>query len=119
MTEAIGAAQQRLRAINPMFPALIRLHEALHRCAYPVDAMDDETHQRRLNDLAGKTVEVAAAFLSCRSDLNLDTKSKIEEIVTALTTMPSWAHRDFSRSRLIELERDLRAVAGAIAAARD
>jgi hypothetical protein len=117
MTEAIGVAQPRFGAIKAMFSTLIRLHEVVHRCAYPVSEPDDETHRQRLNDLAGKTAEFAAQFHPCRPDLDLVMASRIEAIIEGLNEALLIANRGSLQSHLIELERDVRALAGVIATA--
>jgi hypothetical protein len=119
MTEAIRVAQRRLGAIKEIFSTLIRLHEAVHRCAYPVGDPDDETYRQRLNDLAGKTAELAAQLHPCRPHLDLVLASSIEAIVAGLTQALSIAHHGSLQTHLIELERDMRAIAGAIATAHD
>jgi hypothetical protein len=119
MTEAIGVAQRRLSAIQAIFSTLIRLHEAVHRCAYPVGEPDDETYRQRLSDLAGKTAELVAELHPCRPDLELVMASRIEAIITALMTAPPITHRDSLQFHLIELEQDVRTLLGAIATAHD
>jgi hypothetical protein len=119
MTEAIGVAQRRLGAIKAIFSTLIRLHEAVHRCAYPVGEPDDDTYRQRLNDLAGKTAEFAAQLHPCGQDLDPVVASGIEALVAGLTKAPSIAHHGSLQSHLIELERDTRALAGVIATAHD
>jgi hypothetical protein len=115
MTEAIGAAQPRLGAARKVFVALIRLHEAVHRCAYPFAEPDHETFRQRLNDLARTTAELVAALQPYQPELEPDTASRVDELIARLATGAPGEHSDSLRSYLIELERDIRILAGIIA----
>jgi hypothetical protein len=113
MTEAIGAEQTRLGATRKVFAALIRLHEAVHRCAYPFAEPDHETFQQRLNDLAGTTAELAATLQPCQFEPV--TASKVDELIARLAKGAPGGHSDSLRSHLIGLEQDIRILAGVIA----
>jgi hypothetical protein len=115
MTEAIGAAQRRLGATRKIFAMLIRLHEAVHRCAYPFDETDRETFQQRLNDLACTAAELAAALHPCQLELEPVTASQVDELITRLAMLAPGGHSGSVRSHLIELEQDIRILAGTIA----
>jgi hypothetical protein len=115
MTEAIGAAQPRLGATRKVFAVLIRLHEAVHRCAYPLAEPDRETFQQRLNHLAWTTAELTAALHSCQRELESVPASRVEELLARLAMGAPAGHADSLRSHLIELEQDIRTLAGIIA----
>jgi hypothetical protein len=115
MTESIGVEQGRPGATRKVFAALVRLHEAVHRCAYPFAEPDHETFQRRLNDLARTTAELAAALHPCQLELEPGTASKVDELIARLAMGAPGRHSDALRSHLIELERDIRGLAGVTA----
>jgi len=62
---------------------------------------------------------MAAAFHPCRSELELATASKVDEIIAQLTFKAPLAPPGSSRSHLIELEQDIRTLVGVIATSHD
>jgi hypothetical protein len=102
-------------ATMKIFAMLIRLHEAVHRCAYPVDDIDREAFQQRLNDLALTAAELTAALHPCQLELEIGTASQIDELMTRLAMGAPGGHSGSLRSHLIELEQDIRILAGTIA----
>ena len=131
-------AHQQSSPTGAIFPELIRLHEAVHRCAYPADDLNDGLLQRRLDDVAYEAIALNIIYHSRRPPLHIDLVQKIEEITSRVTMIialsarrPALAtvtSRDYDRpvrpsaqslsdthAHLIALEQDVRTLVGEIA----
>jgi hypothetical protein len=138
---AIDPARQHGAVIGAIFPGLIRLHEAVHRCAYPADDPNNAAYQRHLDDMAHKAIDLNIEFHSRRPLLHIDTVRKIDEITSRVTMItasrgrrqvsapvtsldrgqqarPSAGILLVTRTHLMALEQDVRALVGEIAESR-
>ncbi|QCP52951.1 hypothetical protein FAZ95_28000 [Trinickia violacea] len=127
-----------MTAIVAILPELIRLHEVVHRCAYPPDDLDDAVYQRRLDDVSDQAIKLSIASHSRRPLMPIGMARKLDALNSRLAMiatssghepaalagagsdpdLPAWpvgGRLLVTRAHLIALEQEVRALVGEIA----